>query len=402
MQTLIELVADAAARYEGRPAMTLRCGLRDQVWSYAQLWQAIQSVASQLQEKGIGQGDRVLLLAPNSPQYVAGLLGLMLRGAIAVPLDLGSTPQFIGEVAEDTGAVALIGKAKTAPSNLPLHAFADLLDGPAVYAGPRPQAGDIAEIIYTSGTTGNPKGVMLSHANIVASALSATVAVPPSSDWRLLSLLPLSHMFEQTVGLFGPLLHGALIHYGVSRQTAAIGKAMRRYRINVMVAVPQLLSHMLQGIERGVRRNNRGAAWDRAHRIAPYLPIGLRRLLFRRVHARLGGKLECFLCGGAYLPPETELAWEKLGVKVLQGYGATECAPLIASNTRESRLPGSVGRPAPGVEVRIAEDGEIHVRGANVFSGYWHNARATAAALLEGGWYCSGDLGELDAAGNLR
>lgn len=401
MQTLIDLAEDAAARFGNRPAMTLRAGLRDQVWSHAKLWQAVQSVAGRLEEKGIGQGDCVLLFAPNSPQYVAGLLGIMLRGAIAVPLDLGSTAEFIGKVAEDTGAVALVGNAPAGFDKLPCHALAALLDGPALaYAGARPQAKDIAEIIYTSGTTGNPKGVMLSHANIVASATSATAMVTPTPDWRLLSLLPLSHMFEQTVGLFGPLMHGALIHYGISRQTAAIGKAMRRYRINVVVAVPQLLSHMLQGIERNVRRNDRGAAWDRAHRIAPHLPMTLRRLLFRQVHARLGGNLECFLCGGAFMPPDTERAWERLGVKVIQGYGATECAPLIACNTREDRLPGSVGRPVPGMEVRIAQDGEIQARGANVFSGYWRNERASTDALVDG-WYCTGDLGEFDAAGRL-
>lgn len=403
MQTLIELVADAAARFEVRPAMTLRSGLRDQVWSYAQLWQAVQSVARQLQARGVKQGNCVLLFAPNSPRYVAGLLGIMLRGAIAVPLDLGSTAEFIAKVAEDTGAVALIGNTRPELADLPQYALADLLAAPeAIYDGPRPQPGDIAEIIYTSGTTGNPKGVMLSHANIVASTLSATAMVPPSRDWRLLSLLPLSHMFEQTVGLFGPLMHGALIHYGISRQTAAIGKAMRRYRINVVVAVPQLLSHMLQGIERNVRRNHQGAAWERAQRIAPHLPIGLRRLLFRGVHERLGGELEFFLCGGAYLPPASEEAWERLGVKVIQGYGATECAPLIACNTPQHRLPGSVGQAAPGVELRIAEDGEIQVRGANVFSGYWHNASASSAALLGGGWYGTGDLGEFDAAGRLH
>jgi long-chain acyl-CoA synthetase len=403
MHTLIELVAGAAGRFEHRPAMSLRCGLRDQVWTHAQLWQAVQTVAHRLRECGIDRNDRVLMCAPNSPHYVAGLLGIMLRGAIAVPLDLGSTPEFVAQVAEDTDAVALIGDPSGPSCRLPTHPLADMVAGAAKpYDGARPHANDIAEIVYTSGTTGNPKGVVLTHANIVASTLSAIAMVAPDRDWRLLSLLPLSHMFEQTVGLFGPLRHGALIHYGIPRHSAAVGKAMRRYRINVVVAVPQLLSHMLQGIERGVRRGDRVAAWERAHRIAPYLSARLRRVLFREIHRQLGGKLELFLCGGAYLPPEAELGWETLGVKVIQGYGATECAPLIASNTPQIRLPGSVGRPAPGVEVRIAEDGEIQVHGANVFSGYWHNERASADALLEGGWYCTGDLGEIDAAGNLR
>ena len=402
MQTLIDLIEAAARDFGDRPAMTLRAGLRDQVWSYAQLWRATNTVAARLAEQGVKQGDRVLLYAPNSPQFVAALLGVMLRGAIPVPLDLSSTQGFIDKVAQDTEAVALIGDLKPGLTALPQYSFAELLqESGAQYSGPRPQPDDTAEIIYTSGTTGNPKGVVLTHANIVASALSATVMVPPSADWRLLSLLPLTHMFEQTVGLFGPLMHGAVIHYGISRQSAAIRKAMQRYRINVMIVVPQLMSHMLQGIQREIQRNGREQAWVRAHGVAPHLPMRLRRLLFREIHARLGGALEFFLCGGAYLPPDTERIWERMGVKVIQGYGATECAPLIACNTPQARQPGSVGQPAAGVEVRIAQDGEIQVHGQNVFSGYWRNQTASQGVFSADGWYCTGDLGEFDSAGRL-
>ena len=404
MNTLIDLVAGAATRYGEQPALVLRVGLRDQVWSYRCLWQACNVVAQELSEVyGIRPGQRVLLLGPNSPAYVASLLGIMLAGAIAVPLDLASPPDLIERVAADTEAAALmtdqgVEGAMQLP-RLPLATLPDRVDVPDFAT--RPQAHDVAEIIYTSGTTGRPKGVVLSHANIVASIRSARALVPCRQPWRLLSLLPLSHMFEQTVGLFEPLGIGASIHYGVSRQSAAIRRAMQRYRINVLVVVPRLLGHMLQGMEREVRRAGLWQAWQRAHRLAPRLPMPLRRRLFRRAHRQLGGALDIVMCGGASLSPDLELAWERLGVRVIQGYGASECAPLIAGNSLDRRRPGSVGRAAPGVEVRLAEDGEILVRGANVFSGYWRNEAATREVFDADAWYRTGDLGELDADGLL-
>ena len=142
MHTLIDLVAESAARFQDRPAMTVRAGLRDQVWSHAQLWRAVQAVAGALQERGVGKGERVLLIAPNSPHYVASLLGIMLRGAIAVPLDLGSTPEFIARVAEDTGAVALIGNAQGELGKLPRYTFDERMSASApAYAGERPRPG---------------------------------------------------------------------------------------------------------------------------------------------------------------------------------------------------------------------------------------------------------------------
>jgi long-chain acyl-CoA synthetase len=404
--TLIDLVASAAETFGDQPALVLRAGLRDEVWSYRRLWQASNAIAQHLIEQGICPGQRVLLWGPNSPRYVAGLLGIMQTGAIAVPFDQASPLDLIERVAVDTESSALISDRPLNKSmNLPdlMHFSIDSLpcetDG-RIYAS-RLQPSDVAEIIYTSGTTGKPKGVVLSHANIVASIHSAQALVPCRQPWRLLSLLPLSHMFEQTIGLFEPLSIGACIHYGVSRQSAAIRRAMQRYHINVLVVVPRLLSHMLQGMEREVRRAGRWPAWGRAHRLAPLLPLTLRRCLFRQAHRQLGGALDIVMCGGAYLPPELELAWERLGVRVIQGYGASECAPLIAGNSLDQRLPGSVGRAAPGVQLRLAEGGEILVKGENVFSGYWRNEAASREVFDTDAWYRTGDLGELNAQGQL-
>ena len=255
--------------------------------------------------------------------------------------------------------------------------------------------------MFTSGTTGDPKGVVLTHANIFSNIISARSLVPAGPHYKLLSLLPLSHMLEQTVGLYLPLHNGATVYYPAGRHSSAILKTMRRQGISTMVAVPQVLSHILQGIEREVERKGQWSKWRRAHRIAGKLPFTLRRLVFKNVHKNLGGKLDFFMCGGAYLPPELAQSWENMGVKVVQGYGMTECSPIIAGNTLAERVPRSVGRPVPGVEVRISEEEEIQVRGANVTSGYWKNSEASEASFTEDGWYRTGDLADLDFAGRL-
>jgi long-chain acyl-CoA synthetase len=259
----------------------------------------------------------------------------------------------------------------------------------------------MAELVFTSGTTGNPKGVILSHGNIVANARMAATAAPPTPQHRVLSILPLSHMFEQTAGLNTPLSGGASLTYVGSLRPDVIFEAMSQNHITNMGCVPQVLQLFRDGIEREARKQGREQQFARAHRVARYLPLPLRRVLFRGVLQRMGGAFEFFVTGGAFLDPELAGWWEMLGVKVLQGYGMTEASPIVSTDTLRERHPGTVGRPLPGVEVRIADDGEILVRGANITTGYWRNDHATAEAF-EDDWYKTGDLGELDERHCLR
>lgn len=403
MNTLIDLLDEVADSYGGRPALVLRAGLRDSTWSYRQLWRIVNGVAFHFRETdAVKPGDRILLCAPNSPQYVAAFLGIMAVGGVPVPLDLASPVGFIERVAGSTEARAMFtdltlevpGVARYSIAELPCEATDQRFPTAA-----RPD--DLAEIVFSSGTTGTPKGVMLSHRNIVANVDAALFMVPGRDVWRMLSLLPLSHMLEQNIGLFASWRRGATIHYGVSHQSVAILRALKRYRITTLVVVPKLMEHMLQRMEREAERQGRLRAWHFAHRLAGHLPFGLRRLLFARVRRKLGGALQFLLCGGAYLRPEIERAWERLGVHVVQGYGATECAPLICGNTIEHQVPGTVGQPPPNIQLQLADDGEILVRGDNVFRGYWHNEDASRDTFTEDGWYRTGDLGALDAHGNL-
>lgn len=403
MQTLIDLVEKSAATYGHRPALVIHAGLRDDVWEYDRLWAAINSVARYLrEEQGCAPGDRVLALGPNCPQLAACYLGAMLAQVTLVPIDPFSTPDFVGRIARQTNAKAIfVGTSMPLPSELTQLNIRDLpYDDGSTYDG-RPSADDVAEVVFTSGTTGDPKGVVLTHANILSNIVAARSLVPPGPHYKLLSLLPLSHMLEQTVGLYLPLHNGATVFYPAGRHSSAILKTMRRQGISTMVAVPLVLSHILQGIEREVERKGQWSKWQQAHSIAGKLPFALRRLVFKDVHKSLGGKLNFFMCGGAYLPPELAKSWEDMGVKVVQGYGMTECSPIIAGNTLAERVPRSVGRPVPGVEVRLSEEEEIQVRGTNVTTGYWENSEATEATFTEDGWYRTGDLADLDSAGRL-
>jgi long-chain acyl-CoA synthetase len=264
---------------------------------------------------------------------------------------------------------------------------------------PKISGDDLAELVFTSGTTGQPKGVMLSHRNIISNASAAVSVVNIRTGDRLLSILPLSHMFETTVEL-GVLYSGASVVYARTLTPDNLLKLLATQQITCMMVVPQVLQLFLNGIESEVRRQNREQQWQMLQRIASRLPFAWRRILFRAVHKRFGGHFRFFISGGAYLPPDLAQRWENMGFRVMQGYGATECSPIVSVTPYKEHILDSVGKPLPGVAVRIAEDNEILVYGPNVAIGYWKNSEATATAF-EGGWYHTGDLGYVDARNNL-
>jgi long-chain acyl-CoA synthetase len=403
METLVDLMMTAAGVHGDTVALSTHVGLRDRKWTYGRLEQAARAVAHHLREDlGLTPGMPVVTWAPNSPQLVATYFGAMLARVVLVPLDPFSTKEFIARVVDLTGApVVIVGFPME--DALPARTVR-LLDIPfddtAPFPGDLPEADDVVEVVFTSGTTGFPKGVVLTHRNIVANVESARVLVPQRS-FEVLSVLPLSHMLEQTVGLYVPLLLGSTVHYVVSRQPPLLLEAMQRYGITSLVVVPQVLELMMHGIEREVRRLGKTGQWERAHELAPHLPMAMRRRLFYGVHRTLGGHLDFIICGAAPLAPELQAAWERMGIRVIQGYGTSECAPIVAANTYWSRLPGSVGRPVSGVRMQLSAQGEMLVAGANVSRQYWRDPVRTAEAFDEGGWYHTGDLASADADGNL-
>ncbi|HET9615065.1 MAG TPA: AMP-binding protein, partial [Candidatus Limnocylindrales bacterium] len=214
------------------------------------------------------------------------------------------------------------------------------------------------------------------------------------------SVLPLSHLFEQAIGLIYALSVGADILYVRSRNPRVLFDALRTHRVTSMIVVPQVLDLFWSAIEREAARAGRATIFARLRRIAAHLPYRARRLLFRTVHARLGGSLSLFVSSGAFLPPALQEAWEDIGVVVIQGYGSSENG-FGTCTTREDHGLGTVGRPMPPVRLRIADDGEVLFAGPTLFKGYWHDPAATARAIDPEGWYHTGDIGHLDRDGRL-
>jgi long-chain acyl-CoA synthetase len=422
METLLDLLDDAVARFGTRPAL----GIRHEdgtttTWTYRDLDRASRAAAFRLRALGLEPGDRLLTWSPSTPELPATYFGAIRAGLILVPLDLRMSREAIEGIVVSSGAAHLVlGTGRDAPDPLefglggfPASTVAAIGSPPGdergaplaldweaqVAAWPRPAATDLVELIYTSGTTGTPKGVMLAHDNLLASNRTFHEIVPPM-DHRIVSLLPLSHLLEQAVGLFYALSVGASVLYVRSRNPRVIFEALREHRVTSMIVVPQVLDLFWSAIEREVEKSGRQALFDRLRSIARRLPNALRRLLFRRVHAQLGGSFRLFVSAGAFLPPALQQGWEDLGITVLQGYGATETGTGSCTTLDDHGL-GTVGRPPAGIDMRLADDGEVQFRGPTLFKGYWNAPERTAESFTADGWYRTGDVGHHDADGRL-
>jgi long-chain acyl-CoA synthetase len=416
--TLLDLLEDAVARFGNRNALSLRADDGTTTsWSYSELARRSRYAAWRMRALGLEPGDRVLTWSPSTPELPATYFGAMRARLVVVPLDLRMSADAVEGIVAASGARHLVlgtGRDAPDPREAGLGRFptttVDALAAPPddtfpadwaaqLDAWPQPTTDEVFELVFTSGTTGTPKGVMLAHDNVVASIETFHRIVPPM-EHRLVSLLPLSHLLEQAVGLFYALSVGADILYVRSRNPRVIFEALRGQRVTSMVVVPQVLDLFWSAIEREVAKRGRTRSFERLRRFARRLPQAVRRVIFRSVHAQLGGDFRLFLSSGAFLPPALQQAWEDLGVTVLQGYGATETGTGSCTTLDDHGL-GTVGRPPAGVEMRLADDGEVQFRGRTLFKGYWNDPAATAAAYTEDGWYRTGDIGHYDDAGRL-
>ena len=386
-------------------------------WTYRDLDRRSRLAAWRLRALGLQAGDRLLTWSPSTPDLPATYFGAMRAGLILVPLDLRMSTDAIEGIVRTSGAKHLIlGTGRDAPDpreagldRFPTTAVEALTADPdtsfppdweaQMAAWPAPAPSDLFELVFTSGTTGTPKGVMLAHDNVIAS-IETFHRIVPRMEHRLVSLLPLSHLLEQAVGLFYALSVGADILYVRSRNPRVIFDALRDQRVTSMVVVPQVLDLFWSAIEREVAKRGRETAFTRLRGFARHLPMGLRPRLFGSIHKQLGGHFRLFLSAGAFLPPALQQGWEDLGVTVLQGYGATETGTGSSTRLDDHGL-GTVGRPPEGVEMRLTDDGEIQFKGPTVVRGYWENPTATAEAFTADGWYRTGDIGHLDDHGRL-
>ncbi|HEV8470104.1 MAG TPA: AMP-binding protein, partial [Candidatus Limnocylindria bacterium] len=401
METLNDILAVSAAKFGRKDVFIIKPGFRTRTWTYRDLDDIVPRIARHLSESGVRKGDRVITFGVNRPEYGLAMLGALRIGAVLVPLDVNSTAEFVQRIAKLTRASAAVVSQQTRPRaealGLPLFDMEQLPDR-ARLKEPLPKADvgpdDLAEVVFTSGTTGDPKGSMLTHRNILTNSIAATQIFPIGPQQRLLSFIPLSHMFEQMAGFWVLMLAGASVVYPTSRQPSVVRRTFRERGVSMILITPAAVRSLFIAIERRAQQEGKGELFARLRRIARRLPMWLRRLLFFSVHSQFGGHFRYIVSGGAALDPALGEAWRELGVDVLQGYGLTETAPALTFNRLDRNRLGSVGVPLPGVEVKITEDGEVIAHGPNIFKGYWENEEATRAAIDKDGWFHTGDLGK--------
>lgn len=404
VETIPDVVPFIMQEYGKSTAFAFKSGFRTTIWTYEELQKSTLKTLSFLNKQGIKKGDRIAIYAPNSPWWACVYFACVVSGIVIVPLDFNSRAEFVEKICRLTEAKLLFTnraahhfRVKTVSledihllvNNLPPAPMSRNLTGKS-----------LLEIVFTSGTTGNPKGVLVSQGNIVANISALRQVMPVSEGMTFLSTLPLSHMLEQSLGLLGPLRFGCTIVYLQTKSSSAILEVMQEHSVNAIVTVPIFLKLLKDNIIREVENNGKQKQFYVLLSLAAKLPSQARRLIFQKIHKKLGGKLKFIVVGGAPLDRETELFWENLGVLVLQGYGLTEASPVIACNTITSRKPFSVGKRLPNVSVRLAKRNEILVKGQNITSGYYKNEEATKEAF-EKGWFKTGDIGEFDKDGFL-
>ena len=408
MHTLVDLVRLGAERFDRQPALLIRPFFRTRTWRYRDLGRIVPQAARVIHDAGVNQGDRVILWAVNRPEWGIAFFATAHLGAVSVPLDVRHTVDFGRKIVAQTDAKLVIASRQTEGSarelGLPILFVETLPDDARRATAIEPadvKPDDLAEIVFTSGTTGEPKGAMLSHANLLASATTMMGVLQFSPRDRLLSVLPLSHLYEQVLGFMAPLVIGASVVYPVSRQPAVLIRTFRDFRVTVLLIVPQGLRLLNGAIERKVDQAGKRSTFERLHAWSRRVPKPIKRLLFRSVLSQFGGHLHTIGVGASALDVDIAARWTDMGIDVLQGYGATEMGPVVSFTRPARNVIGTVGEPIPGVEVRIADDGEILARGPGRFAGYWKNPDATAAAIDADGWYHTGDLGAFTKDGML-
>jgi long-chain acyl-CoA synthetase len=356
----------------------------------------------------------VLLWGENSGEWVAAFLGCLFRGAIAVPLDAIGDPAFAQRVGKQSGAsLAVVGRdlpsENLAPQAVSLDDVAQIAANRAG-ATPSPQVlsrSDPLEIVFTSGTTAEPRGVVITHGNVLANLAPIEKGFDAYRRYErlvhpigILNLLPLSHVFGQFLGIFLPQVFGATVSFMDTLNPAEVIREIHNGRVSVLVAVPRLIESLKGQLERDLERAGKMDKFRRDIDRSAHEHFLRRWWRFRSIRRRFGWKFWAMVSGGAALPADAENFFTRLGYAVIQGYGLTETTSLVSLNHPFRLGHGSIGKPMPGLDVKLSPEGEILVRGENIASGYWAGG-TIAPAVDPDGWFHTGDLGEQDASGNL-
>ncbi len=415
-QSLIEYLGEYGRHGRGI-AFAQRSGYRTVRSTYQEVAGMAAQCAREFEARGIGPGDRILLWGPNSAEWVAAFFGCILSGAVAVPMDHSATAEFAGRVAQQVDAKLLVVAREAVPANpqqpvLVLDTLREVLAcrSPEPYASPPLNRNSPAQIIFTSGATAEPKGVVISHGNILANLEPLEAAMKPYLKWErffhplcFLDLVPLTHIFGQFMGVWVPPLLGATVFFQETLNPTDILSTIKRERVSVLITVPRVLQALQGKIERDLEAGGLLESFRRDFDASKNDKILRRMWRFRRIHRQFGWKFWAAISGGAALDPEIEQFWGRIGFAAIQGYGLTETTSLVSVNHPFRIGRGSIGKVLEGREVKLDASGEILVRGENVAAGYWEGREIHPILSGDGdsGWFHTGDLGALDTEGNL-
>ncbi len=451
IETLNQLLAQS---FEANPRDRAILHKKDGEWkavSTAEWMEQAEAIALGLQSRGVQKGDRIALLAENRLEWFLIEAGIQILGAVTVPIYPTLSGKQVAYIIQNSGATAVIvsnteqqEKIASVRNEMPDVESCFALDpleaslaaepwGPVVAAGREMRKADsaaagrlaaavgpddLATLIYTSGTTGDPKGVMLTQSNLVQNALASSKAIPLRGDDISMSVLPYSHVFARMVDHYLMPYVGATI--AIAENMDSLVANLGEVKPTVLPCVPRFYEKMRARVQESAAAGSplKKRIFDWAFRVGYEMGhcrqegsepgFGLRvryglatRLVFRKLHQRLGGRMRLFISGGAPLPQDVAEFFLAAGWLVIEGYGLTETSPVITVNREDAFRFGTVGTPIEGIEVRIADDGEILCRGHNVMKGYYGNDEATAEAI-EDGWFHTGDIGVIEEGGFLR
>ena len=407
MRAHLASLVEELRQHAAQTAVVVHRGNRSYATTYGELAELAGRSATQIDRLGIVPGDRILLWGENSAEWIGVFFGCLLRGVIVVPLDAAGSSDFANRIVKDVSPKLIVGDRSLLASlqaDLPQLLLSEL--NTQLPAEPTFAVSDAVnqqtpfQIVFTSGTTAEPKGIVHTHRNVLVSLQPIEDEIAKYRKYerwvhplRFLHTLPLSHVFGQFMGLWIPALLAAELHFGEQLEPARMTELIRRERISVLVTVPRLLqllrTHLLASftsLAQELEQSENLSIWKRWWK-------------FRRVHSELGWKFWAVISGGATLPTELEQFWNRLGFALIQGYGMTETAALVTLNHPFRIGKGTIGKPLPGREVRISDEGEILVRGDMLAEASWQRG---AMSPRQGEWLATGDLAAMDESGELR
>lgn len=424
----LDLMQEKGDIYGQVKALSLKTKEGYEELSYIEISRRAKKFANYLIENiNVQREERIAIICESRPEFSIGMFASIQTGAITVPLDVKLTVSEHTHILDDCKPRILLcsshylNHAIEVKNNVDSIEYIFVLDDEEKELGEiqcvsslesdiskdlgRPRSLDeTALIVYTSGTTGNPKGVMISFGNIYSQLRDFEAMFKLTHEHTLLSILPLNHLLELDCGFFGMLYMGAKIVYIKSLNPKELTTTMKEKGITNMIVVPLVAKMLKNSIDKQIKKlpETTQKIFNIMYKTAKFAPLKIRRLMFKSIIDGLGGRLECFISGGAPLEDSVAEFFERIGIPIFQGYGLTETSPTISTNRYGENKIGTVGKPLPSVNVKISDNGEILATGPNVMQGYYNKPEMTKEVIDEDGWFHTGDIGEIDKQGFIK